>query len=74
MAQNRTLHVTVSEKINVAQLSELFNQISKAVPHLTGCTACGLAGFDIRIGPGGDPGPIDAVHKIPGVNGVIIAG
>ncbi len=74
MAQARTLHVTVSERINVAQLTELFNQVAKTIPHLTGCTGCGLGGFDIHIGPGGDPGPIEAVHKMPGVNGAIIAG
>jgi hypothetical protein len=73
MAQGRALHVTVSEKINVAQLTELFNQVARTIPHLTGCTGCGLVGFDIHIGPGGDPGPADAVHKLPGVNGVIIA-
>ncbi len=73
MAFRGTIHIAVSERINAAQLTELFNQLSKTLPHLTGCTACGLGGIDIHIGPGGDPGPIEAFHKLAGVNGVVLA-
>ena len=69
----RTLHVTVSERINVAQLTEVFNQLARTIPTLTGCTGCGLGGIDIHIGPGGDPETAAAVHKAAGVNGVVIA-
>ncbi len=73
MALRGTIHIAVSERINVAQLTELLNHIGRTIPGLTGCTTCGLGGIDIRIGPGGDPGPIEAFHKMPGVTGVVIA-
>ena len=67
-----TIHITVSEKINTAQLTELFNSLVKTLPHLSGCTTCGLNGIDLHIAPGGDPTPIEALYKMQGVTGVVL--
>ena len=70
MALRGTIHISVSEKINAEQLKEAFNRLVVTLPGLTGCTACGLGGIDIVIGHG-DPGPVEALHRVPGLTGAI---
>ena len=56
-----TVHVRVAEKVTLDHLHAIIDQIT----NLSGCRACGLLGFELRLS--GDPVEAVDILKLPGV-------
>ena len=56
-----SVHIRVHEKVTLENLHSIIDQITT----LSGCRACGLLGFELRLG--GDPVEAGEIIKLPGV-------
>lgn len=58
--------VSVEANITREQVHETIDRIFR----LSGCTGCGLLGFDVHLLGGGDPAPIAQLRGVQGVQNV----
>jgi hypothetical protein len=62
------LHVRLGEKVTIENLQEIVAQVAK----LSGCPACGILGFDLRLS--GDPVEAGQLAKLHGVKSIDFGG